>query len=129
MTGNQVRVVFCTFPDREIGRRISQQAVEQRYAACANLLPGLESIYRWQGEVQHADETLVVYKTSAARYADLEAFLLKSHPYEVPEIIALPLSTGSPSYIQWVLDNSTPVARAPRIRAPRIRAPRIADSQ
>jgi periplasmic divalent cation tolerance protein len=110
MTGNLVRVVFCTFPDPEIGRRISQEAVELRYAACANLLPGLQSIYRWHGEVQQADETLVVYKTSAARYADLEAFLLRSHPYEVPEIIALPLSAGSASYVQWVLDNSTPVA-------------------
>jgi periplasmic divalent cation tolerance protein len=109
---NEVRVVFCTFPDVETARRIARGAVEQRYAACANLLPALQSIYRWRGMIEQADETLVVYKTSAARYTDLEAFLLRSHPYEVPEIIALPLSAGSAAYIQWVLDNSAPEAGA-----------------
>jgi periplasmic divalent cation tolerance protein len=103
-----VRVVFCTFPDPETARKIGRAAVEQRYAACANLVPGLQSIYRWRGLVEQTIETLVIYKTSATRYPDLEAFLLRSHPYEVPEIIALPLSSGSASYLRWVLDNSVP---------------------
>ena len=105
---DEVRVVFCTFPDPETARRIALEAVEQQYAACANLVPAVKSIYRWLGRVQQADETLVVYKTSVIRYPDLEAFLLRSHPYEVPEIIALPLSAGSAAYVRWVIDNSGP---------------------
>jgi len=106
---DEVRVVFCTFPDPETAHRIARDAVDQQYAACANLVPAVKSIYRWLGRVQQADETLVVYKTSAIRYPDLEAFLLRSHPYEVPEIIALPLSAGSADYVRWVIDNSGPV--------------------
>ena len=105
---NEVRVVFCTFPDPETAHRIARDAVEQQYAACANLVPAVKSIYRWLGRVQQADETLVVYKTSVTRYPALEAFLLRSHPYEVPEIIALPLSAGSAAYVRWVIDNSSP---------------------
>jgi periplasmic divalent cation tolerance protein len=105
---DEVRVVFCTFPDPETAHRIARDAVDQQYAACANLVPAVKSIYRWLGRVQQADETLVVYKTSAIRYPDLEAFLLRSHPYEVPEIIALPLSAGSADYVRWVIDNSGP---------------------
>ena len=105
---NEVRVVFCTFPDPETAHRIARDAVDQQYAACANLVPAVKSIYRWLGRVEQADETLVVYKTSVARYPDLEAFLLRSHPYEVPEIIAFPLSAGSAAYVRWVIDNSGP---------------------
>jgi periplasmic divalent cation tolerance protein len=105
---DEVRVVFCTFPDPETAYRIARDAVEQQYAACANLVPAVKSIYRWLGRVQQADETLVIYKTSVIRYPDLEAFLPRSHPYEVPEIIALPLSAGSAAYVRWVIDNSGP---------------------
>jgi len=80
--------------------------VEQQYAACANLIASVKSIYRWHGRVEQAEETLVLFKTSAIRYPDLEAFLMRSHPYEVPEIIALPLSAGSAAYVRWVIDNS-----------------------
>jgi periplasmic divalent cation tolerance protein len=104
----EVRVVFCTFPDPETAHRISRAAVEKRYAACASLVPSVKSIYRWRGQVQQADETLVVYKTSTARYPNLEGFLLRSHPYEVPEIVALPISAGSTAYVHWVIDNSGP---------------------
>jgi periplasmic divalent cation tolerance protein len=103
---NEVRVVFCTFPDPETAHRISQAAVEKRYAACANLVPSVKSIYRWRDQVQQADETLVVYKTSVTCYPDLEEFLLRSHPYEVPEIIALPISAGSAAYLDWVIDSA-----------------------
>jgi periplasmic divalent cation tolerance protein len=82
--------------------------VEKRYAACASLVPSVKSIYRWRGQVQQADETLVVYKTSVACYPDLEGFLLRSHPYEVPEIVALPISAGFAAYVHWVIDNSGP---------------------
>jgi len=109
---NEVRVVFCTVPDPETAHRIARDAVEQQYAACANLVGSIKSIYRWRGQVEQADETLVLFKTSAARYPDLEAFLVRSHPYEVPEIIALALSAGSAAYLRWVIDNSTPTVRS-----------------
>jgi periplasmic divalent cation tolerance protein len=108
MMPDEVRVVFCAFPDPETAGRIAREAVEQQYAACANLVASVKSIYRWRGQVEQADETLVVYKTAATRYPDLEAFLLRSHPYEVPEIIALSLSAGSAAYVRWVIDNSSP---------------------
>ena len=104
----EVRVVFCTFPDPETAHRISRAAVEKRYAACASLVPSVESIYRWRGQVQQADETLVIYKTSVTCYPDLEGFLVRSHPYEVPEIVALPISAGSAAYLDWVIDSSGP---------------------
>jgi periplasmic divalent cation tolerance protein len=107
MMSNEVRVVFCTFPDPETAHRTGREAVERRYAACANLVASVKSIYRWQDRIEQAEETLVLFKTSAARYSDLEAFLIRSHPYEVPEIIALPLSAGSAAYVRWVIDNST----------------------
>jgi periplasmic divalent cation tolerance protein len=106
MMSDEVRVVFCTFPDPENAHRTARDAVEQQYAACANLVASVKSIYRWHDRVEQAEETLVLFKTSANRYPDLEAFLVRSHPYEVPEIIALPLSAGSAAYIQWVIDNS-----------------------
>ena len=103
---DEVRVVFCTFPDPETAHRTARDAVEQQYAACANLIASVKSIYRWHNRVEQAEETLVLFKTSAIRYPDLEAFLMRSHPYEVPEIIALPLSAGSAAYVRWVIDNS-----------------------
>ena len=68
--GAEVRIVFCTFPDSDTASRVAQEAVEQRFAACANLVAGVQSIYRWKGVVEHATETLVVYKTSADRYPE-----------------------------------------------------------
>src|SRR5258708_19744848 len=109
---DEVRVVFCTFPDPETAYRIARDAVEQQYAACANLVPAVKSIYRWLGRVQHADETLVVYKTSVIRYPDLQAFLLRAHPYEVPEIIPPPLPPPSPTSLPCRIHNSTPPARS-----------------
>jgi periplasmic divalent cation tolerance protein len=112
MASGDVLAVLCLFPDTEAAFRVARGAVDRRYAACANLVPGLQSIYRWQGKVEQAAETLVIYKTSTVRYADLEAFLLKEHPYEVPEIIALPVCSGSSAYLNWVWENSLPTTGA-----------------
>jgi periplasmic divalent cation tolerance protein len=110
MPVTDVLVVLCLFPDLETASRIAREAVTQNYAACANVVPGLQSIYRWQGEVEQAAETLVIYKTSTLRYPDLEGFLLKAHPYEVPEVVALPVSVGASAYLSWVVENSAPSA-------------------
>jgi periplasmic divalent cation tolerance protein len=103
----EVLLVLSTFPDVETARRISRQLVEERCAACANILPQVESIYWWEEKVESGDETLALFKTSADRYEALEATLRQLHPYEVPEIIALPLEAGLPAYLEWVARNCT----------------------
>ena len=99
----EVLLVLSTFPDVEAARRISRQLVEERCAACANILPQVESIYWWGKKVESGNEALVLFKTSAERYAALETTLRQLHPYEVPEIIALPLGAGLPEYLEWVV--------------------------
>ena len=101
-SGSDIQIVFCTVPDSDTGRRIAARLVEYRLAACVNLLPGVESVYRWQGEVQSDTEALLMIKTCVADYAGVEATILKLHPYELPEIIAVPPSGGLPAYLEWV---------------------------
>ncbi len=98
----EVLLVLSTFPDPETARRIGRQLVEERLAACANLLPAVESIYWWEGKVETGQETLVLFKTPADRYAALEETLRRLHPYDVPEIIAAPIERGLTDYLTWV---------------------------
>jgi periplasmic divalent cation tolerance protein len=93
-------VVLCTFPDIEQARQIGAALVERQVAACVNLLPGVESIYRWEGKVERAGEVLGIIKTT--RYAELEAAIRELHPYEVPEILALAVAGGSSEYLRWM---------------------------
>jgi len=96
-------VVLCTFPDLDQARQIGAALVERQVAACVNLLPGVESIYRWEGKVERAGEVLAVIKTT--RYADLEAAIRELHPYEVPEILALPVTAGLPAFLNWMKES------------------------
>jgi periplasmic divalent cation tolerance protein len=98
----EVLVAICTFPEHEIAWKISRAAVENGLAACATLIPEAKSIYRWKGTVETAQETVVIFKTTPARFTALRAFVLKEHPYEVPEFIAWPVSDGNPEYLAWV---------------------------
>ncbi|WP_193210726.1 divalent-cation tolerance protein CutA [Luteolibacter marinus] len=93
-------VVLCTFPDVEVARRVAGELVTRRLAACVNLVPGVESIYRWEGEVERSGEVLGLIKTTC--YPELEAGLKELHPYEVPEIVALPVGAGLPAYLAWL---------------------------
>jgi periplasmic divalent cation tolerance protein len=95
-------VVLCTVPDKETGRRIATHLLEAGLAACINLIPGVESVYRWKGALQTDTEILLMIKARAADYADLETTISALHPYELPEIIAVPLSNGLPGYLDWV---------------------------
>lgn len=95
-------VVLCTFPDLDQARQIGAALVERQVAACVNLLPGVESIYRWEGKVERAGEILALIKTAC--YPDLEAALRELHPYEVPEILALPIAAGLPAYLAWLAE-------------------------
>jgi periplasmic divalent cation tolerance protein len=92
-------VVLSTFPDAETAARIARVLVEERLAACANLVPTVRSIYRWKDAIQDDAETLAIIKTTADRYAALAARIAELHPYEVPEILALPLAGGHPPYL------------------------------
>ena len=102
----EILLAFCTFPNAETAQRIARELVELQLVACGNVLPQVHSIYRWQGKVESADEALVFFKLSAARYPDFEAKLRSLHPYDVPEIIACQIELGLPEYLRWVSENS-----------------------
>ena len=98
-------LALSTFPDAETARRISKQLVEEKLAACANIFPAIESIYRWKGKVESGQEMIAFFKTSQDRH---EAFMQKLralHPYELPEIIFIPIAAGLPEYLRWVVDS------------------------
>ena len=101
-SADTIQIIFCTVPDTETGHRIADRLVEYHLAACVNLLPGIESVYRWQGQLQKDAEVLLMIKSRSADYADIEAAIRALHPYELPEIIAVPLSDGLPAYLDWV---------------------------
>jgi periplasmic divalent cation tolerance protein len=98
-----VKVVLCTFPDIEQARQIGAALVGKQVAACVNLLPGVESIYRWEGKVERAGEVLGIIKT--ARYAELEAAIRELHPYEGPAVLALEVAGGLPGYLHWLAES------------------------
>jgi periplasmic divalent cation tolerance protein len=97
-----VWIALCTTPDGETAERLGRLAVEGGHAACANLLPGVRSIFRWRGAVQDERETLIVFKTTARAWEGLARLIAAHHPYEVPELIALPLTAGLAPYLRWV---------------------------
>ena len=105
MSDEEVLFVISTFPDDETAGRIATELVTGRFAACGNILPGVRSIYRWQGAIEDASETLAFFKTTRARFAEFQQKLRALHPYEVPEIVALPVSDGLPDYLRWVATN------------------------
>lgn len=105
MESDDVVVVLSTFPDEGKAGEVAGILVERQVAACVNVVGGVRSIYRWQGEVRNDSEVLAVIKTTRGRYAELEAALLELHPYEVPEILALPVAPGAPAYLDWVKES------------------------
>ena len=99
---NEIIVVFCTCPKRETAERIAQALVEQGLAACVSLIPSVVSVYQWQGRLESEQEVLMLIKTRNSRYSDLEKAILSLHPYELPELIAVPVDKGLPGYLDWV---------------------------
>jgi periplasmic divalent cation tolerance protein len=100
---NTLLVVFTNLPDKATAERIAEALVTGEVAACVNILAECSSVYRWKGKTEHASEVPLIIKTTTAAYPRLEYELRKLHPYEVPEIIALPVSAGLPAYLNWVV--------------------------
>ncbi len=106
--GDDLRVVFVTAPDVEVAERLARGLVEERLAACVNLIPGIRSFYRWEGAVQDDAEVLLVVKTRTDRLEALASRLQELHPYELPEILGLPVIGGSQAYLDWIRTESLP---------------------
>ena len=100
-------IVFTTLPDPGSAKALAGQLVQQELAACVNILGKITSVYCWQGEVQDDTEHQLVIKTTQARYDALQTWIREHHPYELPEIIAVPVARGLPDYLDWVEESCT----------------------
>jgi periplasmic divalent cation tolerance protein len=101
-----VLLVITNLPDRASAERMAQALIDNRAAACINILAECISVYRWQGKVENATEVPLLIKTTQAAYPRLEQLIRELHPYELPEIVAVPVSTGLPGYLQWVTEET-----------------------
>ena len=95
-------VVLVTAPDVKTARKLARAALEARLIACANLIPKIESHYRWQGKIESGTEVLLVLKTTTARLGALEKLIMAKHPYDTPEFLVMPISHGNKRYLDWV---------------------------
>jgi periplasmic divalent cation tolerance protein len=95
-------LILCNCPDRQAALLIAGHLVENGLAACVNLLPEVTSLYRWQGGLEQAQEVTLLIKSTRPRYEELEQAIVSLHPYELPEIIAVPVERGLPGYLKWV---------------------------
>jgi len=95
-------LVLVTAPDRQSARRLAKAALQARLAACANLIPGLESHYWWKGKIERSAEVLILFKTSASKLAGLEKCILANHPYDTPEFLVVQLHGGTERYLAWL---------------------------
>jgi periplasmic divalent cation tolerance protein len=105
----QLLVVLSTFPDKDTAQRVAHALVVDGHAACVTLLPGVQSTYRWEENIEAAAEVLAIMKTTAMAYPGLEAKLKEVHPYKVPEIIAVPVERVEEAYAKWVNDCVAPM--------------------
>lgn len=101
-------LVITNLPDRASAQKLAEALIGQRLAACVNILSPCASVYRWKGVVQHDEEHPMLIKTRAERYLELEAAIRAAHPYELPEIIAVPIERGLAAYLAWVDSETSP---------------------
>ena len=107
--GGEIVILLSNFPDAETARKAVSALVEKRLIACGNLIPGVESIYEWKGAMETSTEVMTVCKTTAELAAQAQERLRSLHPYEVPEILQIPVSAGWPDYLAWVAQHCGPV--------------------
>ena len=96
------QLLLSTCPTMDVAKKLARALVEKHLAACVNIVPHLESVFEWQNEIVTESETLLLIKTHGEHYAAIEQLLLQQHPYEVPELIALPIEKGLPRYLAWI---------------------------
>jgi len=101
-SAHKFAIVLVTAPDRQSARRLAKVALQARLAACANLIPGLESHYWWKGKLERSAEVLLLFKTSKSKLASLEKCLLANHPYDTPEFLVIELNKGTERYLAWL---------------------------
>jgi periplasmic divalent cation tolerance protein len=102
--GGDCLLVLCTCPGDTVAAEIATALIEQNLAACVSRVPGAKSWYRWEGRLEKDEEVLLMIKTVGDRFAELEGTVRRLHPYDMPEIIAVPITAGSEAYLQWVRD-------------------------
>ena len=102
MKRHKYQLVLTTCPDTEAAERVAQALVTERLAACVNILPIAKSIYLWKGEVESAAEQLLIIKSMARAFRSIQKRILELHPYELPEVIAVPIADGLPDYLAWI---------------------------
>jgi len=95
-------VIHCTCPDNKVANEISKALVQNKLAACVNILPNICSIYEWQGELKHDQEHLLLIKSRSDKFEDIKHLIIKLHPYELPEIIAVSIDNAVPNYLNWI---------------------------
>ena len=98
-------LVYCTCPDEASAQLVASTLVDEGLAACVNILPGIQSVYRWEGKRERAQEHLLIIKTLRSAYRQLESTIVQRHPYELPEIIAVPITQGLAGYLAWIDNN------------------------
>ncbi|KAF1047350.1 MAG: Divalent-cation tolerance protein CutA [Herbaspirillum frisingense] len=103
---NQPLLVLTNVPEEALAKTLARTLVEEGLAACVNILAPVSSVYRWQGQIEQATEIPLLVKTTQARYAEVEQAILQAHPYDVPEIVALPLAAGLPAYLAWMQEET-----------------------
>lgn len=104
MSDSRYQLVLTTCPDAATAETIARTLVEERLAACVNVLTPMRSIYRWRGAVETAEEQLLIVKIRTADYAKVEQSIQRLHPYELPEVVAIPIADGLPGYLAWIED-------------------------
>ena len=102
MSDAQILMVMSNAPDQATAHALARALIEAKLAACVNVLPGVQSVYRWQGQIEQADEVALLIKTTRQNYAQLQQLLVSAHPYDVPELIAWPITEGYAPYLHWV---------------------------
>ena len=102
-------LVLSTCPTQDVAESIAMMLVENKLAACVNIVPGLTSVYEWQGNIEKSQEYLLLVKTKSTAFPAVESAIMERHPYELPEIISIPLNNGLANYLSWIDDNVAPI--------------------
>lgn len=105
MVKDEYQLVFCTCPNNEVAIQLADEVIDSKLAACVNIIPGITSVYTWENKKETSEEVLLMIKTTASSYSTLEAVITAAHPYECPEVIAIPIQHGFKGYLQWISEN------------------------